>query len=94
MLNYIWLIPVFPLLGAAIQLFLGRRLSNKAVSAVSVGLPGLSFVWAVGCFIQFLGFRRRTITFSSSLIHVVARRGVPSCRTVFGKPQRQRGNAT
>ena len=55
MLNLIWLIPVFPLLGAAIQLFFGRRASNRAVNAVSVGLPGLSFVWAVGCFIQFLG---------------------------------------
>ena len=55
MLDYIWLIPVFPLLGAAIQLFFGRRSSNRAVSTVSVGLPGLSFLWAVGCFAQFLG---------------------------------------
>ena len=55
MLNLIWLIPLFPLVGAAIQLFFGRRLSKKAVSAVSVGLPGLSFIWAVGCFFQFLG---------------------------------------
>jgi NADH-quinone oxidoreductase subunit L len=54
MLDNIWLIPVFPLLGAAIQLFFGRKSSNKAVSAVSVGLPGLSFLWAVGCFVQFL----------------------------------------
>ncbi|MBZ5671715.1 MAG: NADH-quinone oxidoreductase subunit L [Acidobacteriia bacterium] len=53
-LNYIWLIPVLPVLGAAIQLLLGRRLSNKAVSAVSVGLPGLSFLWALGCFFQLL----------------------------------------
>jgi len=55
MLDYIWLIPIFPLLGAAIQLFFGRRISNRAVSAVSVGLPGLSFLWALGCFFQFLG---------------------------------------
>jgi NADH-quinone oxidoreductase subunit L len=55
MLNLIWLIPLFPLVGAAIQLFFGRRLSKKAVSAVSVGLPGLSFIWAVGCLFQFLG---------------------------------------
>ena len=55
MLDYVWLIPVFPLLGAAIQLFVGRRLSKNAVSAVSVGLPGLAFLWALGCFIQFLG---------------------------------------
>jgi NADH-quinone oxidoreductase subunit L len=54
MLDYIWLIPFLPALGALIQLLVGRRLSNKAVSAVSVGLPGLSFLWAVGCFYQFL----------------------------------------
>ncbi|MGD1155495.1 MAG: NADH-quinone oxidoreductase subunit L [Terriglobia bacterium] len=53
-LDYIWLIPVLPVLGAAIQFFVGRRLSNKAVSAVSVGLPGLSCLWALGCFFQFL----------------------------------------
>jgi NADH-quinone oxidoreductase subunit L len=55
MLDKIWLIPVFPFLGAAIQFFFGRRASKEAVSAVSVGLPGLSFVWALGCFVQFLG---------------------------------------
>ena len=54
MLDTLWLIPLFPLAGAAIQLFFGRRASNQAVSAVSVGLPGLSFLWAVGCFVQFL----------------------------------------
>ncbi len=54
MLDTLWLIPIFPLAGAAIQLFFGRRASNQAVSAVSVGLPGLSFLWAVGCFVQFL----------------------------------------
>jgi len=53
-LDHIWLIPLLPLAGAAIQLFFGRRLSHKAVSAVSVGLPGLAFLWAVGCFAQFL----------------------------------------
>jgi NADH-quinone oxidoreductase subunit L len=55
MLEHIWLIPIFPLLGAAIQLFFGRRSSNRAVSAISVGLPGLSFLWALGCFVQFVG---------------------------------------
>jgi NADH-quinone oxidoreductase subunit L len=54
LLDYIWLIPVFPLLGAAIQLFVGRRLSKNAVSAVSVGLPGLSLLWALGCLFEFL----------------------------------------
>jgi len=54
MLEYIWLVPLLPALGALTQFLVGRRLSNKAVSAVSVGLPGLSFLWALGCFIQFL----------------------------------------
>jgi len=53
-LDNIWMIPFLPLAGAAIQLFFGRRSSNRAVSVVSVGLPGLSFVWALGCFAQFL----------------------------------------
>jgi len=53
-LDYIWLVPVFPLLGAAVQLIVGRRLSKNAVSAVSVGLPGLSLLWALGCFAEFL----------------------------------------
>jgi NADH-quinone oxidoreductase subunit L len=55
MLDYIWLIPILPLAGAVFQLFFGRRSSNKAVSVVSVGLPGLAFLWAAGCFFQFLG---------------------------------------
>jgi len=53
MLEHIWLIPLFPALGALTQLLIGRRLSNKAVSAVSVGLPGLSLLWALGCIVEF-----------------------------------------
>ena len=53
-LDFIWLVPLLPALGALIQLLGGRKLSNRAVSLVSVGLPGLSFVWAVGCFLQLL----------------------------------------
>jgi len=54
LLNYIWLIPLFPLLGAATQLLFGRRLSKNAVSAVSVGLPGVALLWALGCVAEFL----------------------------------------
>jgi NADH-quinone oxidoreductase subunit L len=53
-LDFIWLVPFLPALGALIQLLWGRKLSNTAVSAVSVGLPGISFAWALGCFFQFL----------------------------------------
>ncbi len=54
-LDHIWLIPLLPAAGALVQLLLGRKLSNRAVSWVSVGLPGLSLVWALGCFAQLLG---------------------------------------
>src|SRR5690348_16177979 len=54
-LDHIWLIPLLPAAGALIQLFFGRRLSKPLVSAVSVGLPSLSFLWAVGCFAELLG---------------------------------------
>jgi NADH-quinone oxidoreductase subunit L len=53
-LDHFWLIPLLPATGALIQLLFGRRLSNPAVSVVSVGLPGLSFLWAVGCFGELL----------------------------------------
>jgi NADH-quinone oxidoreductase subunit L len=53
-LDFIWLVPLLPALGALIQLLGGRKLSNRAVSLISVGLPGLSFIWAVGCFLQLL----------------------------------------
>ena len=54
-LEQIWLVPLLPVLGAMIQLFVGKRLTNNQVSRVSVGLPGLSFLWAVGCFFGLLG---------------------------------------
>src|SRR5437762_1455306 len=54
MLDHIWLIPLFPALGGLIHLLVGRRLSNRAVSMVSVGLPGLAFAWALGCFYELL----------------------------------------
>ncbi len=54
-LEKIWLIPLFPALGALAQLLFGRKLTDRAISAVSVGLPGLSFLWAVGCFLALLG---------------------------------------
>src|SRR2546425_8342733 len=54
-LEKIWLIPLFPALGALAQLLFGRKLPDRAVSAVSVGLPGLSFLWAVGCFLALRG---------------------------------------
>jgi NADH-quinone oxidoreductase subunit L len=67
MLEYIWLIPLLPALGALTQLLAGRKLSNKVVSTVSVGLPGLSFLYALGCFAEFLKLPSDVHVFSKVL---------------------------
>jgi len=54
-LDHIWLIPMFPLAGAALMFFIGRGLKNSAVSAICVGSVAVSFVFALGAFFQLLG---------------------------------------
>jgi NADH-quinone oxidoreductase subunit L len=49
-----WLIPLFPLAGAATMLLIGRRLSNTAVSWVCVGSVGLSAIFAFGAIVQLI----------------------------------------
>src|SRR3984885_3644266 len=51
-LEHIWLIPLFPLLTAALMLFYGRRLSNNIVSYLCAGSVLVSFVFSVGAFFQ------------------------------------------
>src|SRR5437773_1909806 len=53
-LEHLWLIPLFPLVTAALMLFVGRRLPNAAVSVFCVGSVGLSFVFALGAVTQLL----------------------------------------
>ena len=51
-LEHLWFIPLFPLITAALMLFIGRRLPNTAVSFFCVGSVFLSFVYAVGAVLQ------------------------------------------
>ena len=51
-LDKTWLIPLFPLVGAALMLLLGRRLQNAAVSVICVGSVFLSFVFSLGAVAQ------------------------------------------
>src|SRR5262245_10073550 len=53
--SFLWLIPVLPLLGAAINGFFGKRLPKGVIAAVAAGAVGLSFVIAVREFIAMLG---------------------------------------
>jgi NADH-quinone oxidoreductase subunit L len=51
-LAHIWLIPLFPLVGAALMLFIGRRLPNAAVNVICVGSVFLAMCYAFGAIWQ------------------------------------------
>jgi len=53
-LEHLWLIPLFPLVTAALMLFVGRRIPKIGVSVLCVGSVGLSFIHALGAVIQLL----------------------------------------
>ena len=53
-LEHLWLIPLFPLVTAALMLLVGRRLPNGAVSALCVGSVAASFAFALGAVTQLL----------------------------------------
>src|ERR1700733_10353450 len=53
-LAHIWLIPLFPLTGAALMLFIGRRLPNVGVNVVCVGAVLLSAIYAFGAILQLI----------------------------------------
>jgi drug/metabolite transporter (DMT)-like permease len=45
-LDHIWLIPLFPALGAACMFFFGRKLQKSAINGICFGLVALAFLWA------------------------------------------------
>ncbi len=51
-LAHIWLIPLFPLAGAALMLFIGRKLPNVAVNVICVGSVFLAMCYAFGAIWQ------------------------------------------
>ena len=53
-LAHIWMIPLFPLAGAALMLFIGRRLPNAGVNVVCVGSVFLSMCFAFGAIFQLI----------------------------------------
>ncbi|MFZ0913483.1 MAG: NADH-quinone oxidoreductase subunit L [Candidatus Korobacteraceae bacterium] len=55
-LDHIWLIPLFPAIGAACMFFFGRKLSKQAVNGICVGLVVLAFAWACVAVWQYTGY--------------------------------------
>ena len=58
-LDSIWLIPLFPLFGAAVMLFLGKRLPKAVVSLLCPGTVFVSFIFAAGAVMQLAGTESR-----------------------------------
>jgi NADH-quinone oxidoreductase subunit L len=54
MTEYLWLIPLIPLAGAAINGLLGRRFAKSLVTTVACGAAGLAFVLALWSFFGLL----------------------------------------
>src|SRR6266436_4278544 len=50
---HLWLIPVLPLVGAAINGFFGRRLSRQVISAVALAFCGGAFAWVLFVYARF-----------------------------------------
>jgi NADH-quinone oxidoreductase subunit L len=55
MLEYIWLIPVLPAIGAFLNGIFGKRLPKSVIHTIACGTVFLSFVLAVGCIAQLAG---------------------------------------
>src|SRR3974377_1716418 len=51
-LTHLWLVPLFPLVTAALMLFIGRMLPRCAVAFLCVGSVFLSFIYALGAVVQ------------------------------------------
>jgi NADH-quinone oxidoreductase subunit L len=47
MLEYLWIVPLLPLLGSALNGFFGAKWPNKIVNSVAIGSAGLSFLCAL-----------------------------------------------
>jgi NADH-quinone oxidoreductase subunit L len=53
-LDHLWIIPLLPLLGSAVNGLLGGKWPNKIVNSVALGATGLSFLFALEAVREFL----------------------------------------
>ncbi|MGB2628939.1 MAG: NADH-quinone oxidoreductase subunit L [Candidatus Acidiferrum sp.] len=53
-LSHLWLVPLFPLISAALMLFIGRHIPKSAVNVLCVGSVFLAFLHAAGAVFQLL----------------------------------------
>jgi NADH-quinone oxidoreductase subunit L len=58
----LWIIPLLPALGAAVNGLLGKRFSKTVVNSIALGSTALSFLWALKTVLAFLGNGSQPIT--------------------------------
>ena len=77
-LQHLWLIPLFPLISAALIIFFGRLLPKSAVSFFCVGSVFLSFVHAVGAVLALFAFEPGQRVFQQILFEWVSPGPIPA----------------
>jgi NADH-quinone oxidoreductase subunit L len=55
-LEYLWIVPLLPLLGSAVNGFFGAKWPNKIVNSVAIGSTGISFVCALEAVREFFDY--------------------------------------
>jgi NADH-quinone oxidoreductase subunit L len=63
----LWLIPVLPLIGAAVNGLFGRRFSKKVVAAVGLVFAGAAFLKAVIAAVQFAGLPANQTSYTETV---------------------------
>src|SRR5206468_10531347 len=69
---HLWLIPLLPLVGAAINGLLGRGFSKRAVAIIGVGFPGAALAWALVVASRFLAMPLERIPYSEYILPWIA----------------------
>jgi NADH-quinone oxidoreductase subunit L len=77
-LQHLWLIPLFPLITAALMLFIGWLLPKGAVSFLCVGSVFLSFVHAAGAVLAILAFDPEHRVFQQILFEWITPGPIPA----------------
>jgi NADH-quinone oxidoreductase subunit L len=82
-LAHLWLIPLFPLITAALMLLFGRLLPKAAVSFLCVGSVFLSFVHALGAVLELLSFEPGQRVYQQILFEWVTPGPIPAAGTLI-----------
>ncbi|MDP9267145.1 MAG: NADH-quinone oxidoreductase subunit L, partial [Acidobacteriota bacterium] len=65
---HLWLIPLLPLLGAALNGLLGRSFSKRTVAIIGVGFPGGALAWALVVTSRFLALPFERIPYNEYIL--------------------------